>query len=115
MVVDKRLYKLPDERDWLWGKLGLALVGKAILSKSLIQSSADEWVCAPFMQFVLRQPSSAVRNLYGRAIVSVLNLMATSSRRTYANTPCLPGMLLPVNLTLSHAQWTCASAGDFHS
>jgi len=36
MIVDKRLYKLPDERDWLWGKLGLALVGKAILSKSLI-------------------------------------------------------------------------------
>ena len=24
--------KLPDGRDWLWGKLGLALVGRAILS-----------------------------------------------------------------------------------
>ena len=31
------LCKLPDGRDWLWGKLGLALVGKAMLSKSLIQ------------------------------------------------------------------------------
>ena len=35
------LWKLPDGRDWLWGKLGLALVGKAMLSKSLIQFSAD--------------------------------------------------------------------------
>ena len=35
------LWKLPDGRDWLWGKLGLALVGKAMLNKSLIQFSAD--------------------------------------------------------------------------
>ena len=34
------LWKLPDGRDWLWGKLGLAL-GKAMLKKSLIQFSAD--------------------------------------------------------------------------
>ena len=33
-------------RDWLWGKLGLAL-GKALLSKSLIQFSADGWGCVP--------------------------------------------------------------------
>ena len=39
------MWKLPDGRDWLWGKLGLALVGKAMLSKSLIQFSADEWGC----------------------------------------------------------------------
>ena len=30
------LYKLPDGRDWLWGKLGLALMGRAMLGKSLI-------------------------------------------------------------------------------
>ena len=29
--------KLTDGRDWLWGTLGLALVGKAMLSKSLMQ------------------------------------------------------------------------------
>ena len=33
--------KLPDGRDWVWGKLGLVLVGKATLNKSLIQFSAD--------------------------------------------------------------------------
>ena len=35
------LWKLPGGRDWLWVKLGLALVGKAMLSKSLIQFSSD--------------------------------------------------------------------------
>ena len=34
--------------------------------------------------------------LYRRAIVSVLGLMVTSSERTYANMPHLPGMLLPM-------------------
>ena len=28
------LWKLPDGRDWLWGKLGLVLMSRAILSKS---------------------------------------------------------------------------------
>ena len=31
------LCKLPDGRDWLWGKLGLTLEGRTMLSKSLIQ------------------------------------------------------------------------------
>ena len=33
--------KLPDGSDWVWGKQGLVLVGKARLNKSLIQFSAD--------------------------------------------------------------------------
>ena len=39
------LWKLPGGRDWLWGKLGLALVGMAMHSRSLIQLSADGWGC----------------------------------------------------------------------
>ena len=39
--------KLPDRRDWWWEKLDLALVGRALLSKALIQLSADGWSCAP--------------------------------------------------------------------
>ena len=43
---DKRLLcKSPDGRDWLWEKLGLDLVGKAMLSKSSIQLSTDGWGC----------------------------------------------------------------------
>ena len=37
------LYKLPQGRDWQWEKLGLALVGRALLSKALIQLSANGW------------------------------------------------------------------------
>ena len=33
--------KLPDGRDWQWEKLGLDLVYKALLSKTLIKLSAD--------------------------------------------------------------------------
>ena len=41
------LCRLPDGRDQLWWKLGLALMGRAMLSKSLIQFSPDGWDCAP--------------------------------------------------------------------
>ena len=47
MNEDKRLVKLPEWKELLWNKLGLALVGRAMLSKSLIQFSADGWGCAP--------------------------------------------------------------------
>ena len=41
------LYKLPDGRDWPWEKLGLSLVGRALLSKALIQLSLIGGVAAP--------------------------------------------------------------------
>ena len=40
------LCKLSDGRDWWWENLGLALVGRTLLSKALIQLSADGWGCA---------------------------------------------------------------------
>ena len=39
--------KLLDGRDWWWEKLGLVLVGRALLSKALIQLSAEGWGCTP--------------------------------------------------------------------
>ena len=48
------LWKLPDGRDWLRGKLGLVLMGGAMLSKSLIQFSVDGWGYVPFLLFDLR-------------------------------------------------------------
>ena len=49
------LWKLPDGRDWLRGKLGLVLMEGAILSKSLIQFSVDGWSCVPFLLFTWGQ------------------------------------------------------------
>ena len=37
-----------------WGKLSLALVGWAMLSKSLIRLSVDGWGCVPSLLFALR-------------------------------------------------------------
>ena len=45
---------LPDGRDWLRGKLGIVLMGGAMLSKSLIQFSFDGWGCAPSLLLDLR-------------------------------------------------------------
>ena len=41
------LCKLPNRRDWRWEKLGLALVGRALLSKALIQLYTDRWGSLP--------------------------------------------------------------------
>ena len=54
MEKNKRLLKLPDGRDWLRGKLGFVLMGKAMLSKPLIQFSVEGWGCAPSLLFDLR-------------------------------------------------------------
>ena len=47
------LWKLPDGSDWLWRNLGLALMGAAMLSKSLIQFSVDEQDCVSSLLFDL--------------------------------------------------------------
>ena len=48
------LWKHPDGRDWLRGKLGLDLMGGVMLSKSLIQFSV-EWSCVPSLLFTWSQ------------------------------------------------------------
>ena len=48
------MWKLPDGIDRLWGKWGLTQVGKAMLSKSLTQFSADGWDCVSSLRFFLR-------------------------------------------------------------
>ena len=72
------LWKLPDVRDWLWHKQGLALVSRAILTKSLLQLSADGWGCVPSLLFGLRP-------ICGRSNPS---------------TPLLPGLLYSTVLTI---------------
>ena len=51
MEKDKRLMELSDGNDLLRGKLGLVLLGRAMLSKSLIQFSVDGWSCVPSLLF----------------------------------------------------------------
>ena len=44
-----------------WGNQGLALMGEAMLSKSLIQFSVDEWGCVVSLLFDLRPTSGGGR------------------------------------------------------
>ena len=69
------LWKLPDGRDWLRGKLGLVLMGGAILSKSLIQLSIDGRGCVFSLLFD-----------WGQTMVEVVKIMATSFKRSCACT-----------------------------
>ena len=48
------LWKLPDGRDWLSGKLGLVLMGRAMFSKSLMEFSVDGRGCVPSLLLDLR-------------------------------------------------------------
>ena len=48
------LWKFPDGRDWLRGKLDLLLMGGAMLSKSLIQFSVVGGGCVPSLSLDLR-------------------------------------------------------------
>ena len=95
--------KFPDERDWLWGKQGLALVGRVILSKPLIQF-ADEWACAPSLLVVRLE---ATHSWKGKPVLESTGSTAElkrTSQRTSANTD-LPGLLL-LPVTLSAATTT---------
>ena len=47
MDEDKSIMKASWWEVFLWGKLGLALVGKAMISKSLIQLFDDGWGYGP--------------------------------------------------------------------
>ena len=47
------LWKIPDGRDWLMGKLSLGLMEGAMLSKSLDKFSVDGWGCVPSLLFDL--------------------------------------------------------------
>ena len=44
--------ELSDGNDLLRGKLGLVLLGRAMLSKSLIQFSVDGWGCIPSLLYL---------------------------------------------------------------
>ena len=60
------LYKLLDGMDWSCERLGLALVGRALLSKAVIQLSADGWGFDSSLLFGLRQHCPGVYRLCGR-------------------------------------------------
>ena len=69
------LWKLPDGRDWLRGKLGPVLMGRAMLSKSLNRFSFDGLGCVLFLLFTR-----------GQTMVEVMKIIVTSFKRSHART-----------------------------
>ena len=60
------------------GKTDFALMGKAMLNKSLIQFSVDGWSCVPSLLFT-----------WDQIMVEVMKIMVTSFKRSHACTTAL--------------------------
>ena len=69
------------------GKVGVVLMGGAMLSKSLIQFSVDGWSYVPSLLFT-----------WGQTRVEVMKIMATSFKRSHAQT----ATLIAPNLAVGH-------------
>ena len=82
------------------GKMGLVLMGGAMLSKSLIQFSVDGWVCVPSLLFT-----------WGQTMVEVMKVMANSFKRYHAGTATLSAP----NPAASHRQPTPPPETPGHS
>ena len=75
MEKDKQLMEASDGRDWLKGKPGLVLIGRAMLSKSLTQFSVDAWGYVPSLLFD-----------WDQTMVEVMKKMVTSFKKSPATT-----------------------------
>ena len=64
------------------GKLGIFLMDRAMLSKSLVQFSVDGWNCVPSLLFT-----------YGQTMVEVMQIMVTSFKRSHA---CIDTLSAPI-------------------
>ena len=74
----RALWKLPDGRDWLRGKLGLVLTGGAMLSKSLIQF---------FLMSGAVFPPCCLT--WDQTMVEMMKIIATSFKKSHAHTAAL--------------------------
>ena len=87
MEKDRGLLKLSGWKDWLKGKLGLLLMGGAMLSKSLIQFSVHGWDCVPSLFLT-----------WDQTMGEVMKIMSNSFKRSYAHFATLSDP----NLTAGH-------------
>jgi len=65
------LWELSNGRDWLWENLGLALTGRAMLSKSLIQFAVDRWGCVFSTTGVMAVMVTSFKSAYARTVVAL--------------------------------------------
>ena len=93
LMKDKRLM---EASWWEWltkGEIGLYLIDRALLSKSLVQFSVDGWGCVPSLLFT-----------WGQTMVEVVKIIATSFRRACAGIVALSVPSLQ-QATATHLCW----------
>ena len=74
------------------GKLGLILIGRAMLSKLLIQFSVDRWNCVPSLLFT-----------WGQTVMEAMKVEVTSLKRSVACTAALSAPSPAPGRQLTHA------------
>ena len=94
------LWKFPDGKDWLWGKLGLIQMGGAMLNKSLIWFSVDGEGCIPSLLLDLRLNYGGVSEDNGSLLLKVL---------------CIPAIFSDPELAAGHRQPTFLLETSGHS
>ena len=77
----KILMEAPDGIDWLRGKLGLPLMGRAMLNKSLIQCSIDGQGCVPSLLLT-----------WGQTMWEIMKIMETSFKTFHSGTATLSAL-----------------------
>ena len=80
-------------------------MGRTLLSKALVQLSADEWGCAPSLVVVWPEATQALGS-----VASMAGLVV-ASQRAYA-TRGLPRLLLPAPSPCGEPLWTHTPTGD---
>ena len=88
----RSLWKLADGRDWLRGKQGLVLLGRAMLSKSLIQFPVDGQGCVPSLLLDLRPNYGGGNedndNLLQKVLCTLLHSVSPTLQQATTD-PCL--------------------------
>ena len=87
--------ELSDGNDLLRGKLGLVLLGRAMLSKSLIQFSVDGWSCVPSLLFTWSQTMVEVTKIMATSFNRKLDQRFTEHGPTHQNKTHFPPQSLP--------------------
>ena len=100
------LWKILDGRDWLWGKLGLVLKGRAMLSKYLIKFYVHGWVHVSSMLFSLRPNHEPMtpQETTGYSLASLTQSLV----RTLLPSPgswCKQGFICTLQESVSPALW----------
>ena len=102
MEKDKKLMET-SWWDWLRVKVGRVLMGIAMLGKSLIQFSVDEWTCVPSLLFTWDQNMVEIMKIMVTSLKDSIHVLLHSVHPTLQQATTDP--CLCQRLPDTHRQW----------